>query len=80
MSVHFMDVSMGLLLMCKLWRITHKLSIAQKGLYVKFLNDSSELTHRWRPQKQFIPYNPNFDAFLHNIKRHSEIVSQKSNE
>ena len=22
----------GLLLMCKLWRITHKLSIAQKGL------------------------------------------------
>ena len=28
------------ILMCKLRRITYKLSVAPKGLYVKFLNDS----------------------------------------
>ena len=57
----FVDVTRGLLLMHKLWRITHKLSIAQKGFMSSFWM-ICQLTHRWRPQKQFIPYNPNFVA------------------
>ena len=55
-EVYFVDVTSGLLLMRKLWRITHKLSIAQKGFMSNFwiLNrrlrkeNSSEILHHCR--------------------------------
>ena len=49
MSFHFLDVTRGLLLMRKLWRIAHKLSIAQKGFMSSFWM-IRQLTHRWNPQ------------------------------
>ena len=61
MNFYFVDVTRGFLLMHKLGRITHKLSIAQKGFMLSFWM-IRQLTYQWIPQKQLIPYNPNFVA------------------
>ena len=90
MSFYFVDVTRGLLLMRKLLRITHKLSIAQKGFMSSFWM-IRQLRHRCSPQKQLIPYNPTFVAEMvrfHNTelfrslrkKNSSEILAQKSIE
>ena len=83
MSFYFVDVNRELLLMRKLWRITHKLSIAQKGFMSSFLM-MRQSTHRWSPQKQFIAYNPNFVTemvcFLHNTELFQSLRKESSSE